>query len=221
MTSPVYNAKARPLNGELTIIQLKVKKPGKLFNANSESDFDEEDDLLEECCELSDNFNSNSLSQGNSNDLKDFSSFVWSNSVIVWIGKLRKKHREKGYSISVDAIEITSPGNQSEFFRGKLRSGSGQGIVVWSKEVINLLSDQKYAIYFTLYKGDTSKQFKIDPRLKGNPGSSVSYLLTLRNCLAPPPTDLTDMEVKLIQPIVKQVDQLKASVEEVLAELKK
>jgi hypothetical protein len=149
-----------PLDGDLTIIELEVKNAKKLFNAPWEAD---------KWCKLADNAGKNSGEK-----LKNFESGVFPNSVVLWLGTLKKGDQNKGYSLTMDAIEITGV-EESSFFEGKLQVGNGKGIIGWTTDFHDV-PEEKYNLYFTLTNDEgLSKQIKIDPRLKGT-AVAVNYL---------------------------------------------
>lgn len=213
MTPPQNDPPSNPLKGALTIIELTVKNARKLF----ESEADKEDESLDKYCTLKDNAglgNNTSLGTYGDNDLKKFESGVYPASILLWIGTLKKGDSAKGYSLSMDAVEITTPAQQPAFFEGKLQIGNGQGILSSTRDVIALDAKQKYALYFTLRDPDgVSRQFKIDPILKGDTSSTQNYLHHLAGCLEIPVDVMIDDRA-----LVQKINNLKEHVEKLLEE---
>lgn len=155
---------AGPLNGELTIIELEIKNAAKLYKdpANWES-----------YCRLADNSGRNSDGE----KLKGFESGVFPNSVVLWIGKFKKNKDRKGFSLSLDAIEINGV-NESEIFEGTLQIGAGRGILAWTRSSFTGNPEEKYTLVFTLADDEgNSKQIRIDPKLKA--GTQAVYQILL------------------------------------------
>ncbi|MDM9632155.1 hypothetical protein [Robiginitalea aurantiaca] len=158
------NLSAGPLNGELTIIELRIKNAKKLFANPSD---------WQSYCRLADNSGKNS----DGIKLKDFESVVFPDSVVLWLGKFTKNKDRKGYSLSLDAIEINGV-NESEIFEGTLQIGSGKGILAWTRSVFVGNPEEKYNLVFTLTDDEgNSKQIRIDPKLK--PGTQAVYQILL------------------------------------------
>jgi hypothetical protein len=179
-----------PLSGKLTIIRLVVKNAEKLFSSGE----------VEKYCVLKDNSGKSSDTETSADAVKEFESTVFEDSFVLWISKLRKKKEvNKGYSISLDAINITEPPD-TKFFDGNLQVGGGKGILAWTKEEFGGIEPEKYELYFTLTEpGGASRQFRIDPRLRGNPKGSLRMLIHfIRNLEGP---------VELRQSLNKIIDE--------------